>query len=112
MTSEAFGGESGAFRIRTATGSLYLLDLSASTLTRYVAAVESAEDHLDAGMSCLRGDGQPLPVHQVLCLEVGQPALFMLQVSAEDPSAPTLRATSRIVEIGELSEDEEGRDDL
>lgn len=109
MTSEASCPAVGAFRIRSATGSLYLLDLTASTLTRFVAAVEPAVDHLDVGMICLRRDGQALPVQQIIRLEVGQPALFLLQVRTNEPEVPTLRATSRVVEIRRLAEDEEGR---
>lgn len=112
MTSQALDPAVGAFRIRSATGSLYLLDLAANTLTRFVAAVDPAVDHLEVGMSCLRRDGQALPVHQILRLEVGQPALFLLQVRTNDPEVPTLRATSRVVEITRLTEDEEGQNDL
>ena len=45
MTAHGIDFGRGSFRIRTATGSLYLLDLSAGSLTRFVAAVEPAVDH-------------------------------------------------------------------
>lgn len=112
MTSEASSPAVGAFRIRSATGSLYLLDLAPNTLTRFVAAVEPAVDHLEVGMSCLRRDGQALPVQRILRLEVRQPALFLLQVRTDDPEVPTLRATSRVVEITPLIEGKEGHKEL
>lgn len=99
MTSQGLDPAVGAFRIRSATGSLYFRDLAAPTLTRFVAGVDPAVDHLGVGMSCLRRDRQALPVHQILRLEVGQPALFLLQVRTNDPEVPALRSTGRVADI-------------
>jgi hypothetical protein len=97
MRSKASNRERGAFRIRTATGSLCLLDLPDQSLTCFVDAVEPAQVYL--GMSYQRRDGQSLSVQQVLRLEGGLPAMFLLPVHTDDPNIPTLRTTSRVVAI-------------
>jgi hypothetical protein len=99
MIDVVLDSQAGSFRIRTATGSLYLLELEARRLTRFAAAVEPSVDHLDVGMSILRRDGEPLHLHKLISLSVGLPAVFLLQVRIDDPAVPTLRCTSRVVEI-------------
>ena len=109
MVHDVSDTQGGYFRIRTATGSLYLLELDEKRLTRFAAAVEPSLDHLDVGMSVLRRDGQSLHVHQIIRLTVGFPAIFLLQVRIDEPTIPTLRSTSRVVEIAALaSHDEKG----
>lgn len=105
MAADAPSQTNGSFRIRTATGSLYLLDLKGRSLTRFVAAVEPTVDHLEGGMARLRRDGEALFVYGIVRLKVGMPAQFLLQVRTDDPEVRTLRTTSRVVEIVELSED-------
>lgn len=99
MVDVVFDSQAGSFRIRTATGSLYLLELEARRLTRFAAAVEPSVDHLDVGTSVLRRDGETLHLHKLISLSVGLPAVFLLQVRIDDPAVPTLRCTSRVVEI-------------
>ncbi|MDO5874468.1 MULTISPECIES: hypothetical protein [Paenarthrobacter] len=94
----------GSFRIRTATGSLYLLEMKPKLLTRFAAAVDPTVDHLDIGTSVLRRDGESLHVHKVIRLAVGVPSIFLVQVRTDDPTIPTLRATSRVVEIALLAD--------
>lgn len=103
--------EDGSFRIRTATGSLYLLEMQRRRLTRFGSAVEPAMDHVNAGASVLRRDGQSLHVHKLIRLTVRLPAFFLLQVRTDDPIVPTLRSTSRVIEITALPDhDEKGLD--
>lgn len=99
--------QGGYFRIRTATGSLYLLELKERRLTRFAAAVEPCLDHLEFGTSVLRRDGESLHVHKLIRLTVGFPAIFLLQVRIDEPTMPTLRSTSRVVEIAPLADHDE-----
>ncbi|WP_205754230.1 MULTISPECIES: hypothetical protein [Arthrobacter] len=104
MVHEVSDSQDGSFRIRTATGSLYLLEMEKRLLTRFAAAVEPTVDHLDIGTSILRRDGRSIHIRKVIHLVVGQPSRFLLQVRADDPTIPTLRTTSRVVEITLLAD--------
>jgi hypothetical protein len=99
MVYVVLDSQSGSFRIRTATGSLYLLELEARRLTRFAAAVEPSVDHLDVGASVLRRDGETILLCKLIRLSVGLSAAFLLQVRIDEPAVPTLRCTSRVVEI-------------
>lgn len=70
--------------------------------------MEPTADHLELGRSILRRDRQTIQVHRIIRLEVGLPAMFLLQVRTDDPTVPTLRATSRVVAIKPLTDHEEG----
>lgn len=104
MVHDVSDSQVGSFRIRTATGSLYLLELPERQLTRFSAAVEPSVDHLEVGTSVLRRDGETLHLHKFLRLTVGLPAIFVLQVRLDEPTVPTLRSTSRVVEIFPLED--------
>ncbi|OOP59269.1 hypothetical protein BMF89_21315 [Arthrobacter sp. SRS-W-1-2016] len=104
MVDNVSDSQGGYFRIRTATGSLYLLELKEKRLTRFAAAAEPSLDHLDVGTSILRRDAQSLHVHKIIRLTVGLPAIFLLQVRIDEPTIRTLRSTSRVVEIATLAD--------
>lgn len=80
------------------------MELPARRITRFAAAVEPSVDHLEVGMSVLRRDGETLHLHKLIRLTVGLSAIFLLQVRLDDPAVPTLRSTSRVIEILLLSD--------
>ena len=104
MMNEVTDWDAGTFRIRTATGSLYLLELHERQLTRFPAEVEPRVEHLEIGTSSLRRDGESLHLHRLIRLTVGLPAIFLLQVRSDDPTVPTLRSTSSVVQLSALAD--------
>lgn len=110
MLHDVSDSQHGSFRIRTATGSLYLLELPARRLTRFAAAAEPSIDHLHVGTSVLRRDGETLHLHKLIRLTVGLSAVFLLQVRFDDPTVPTLRSTSRVIEILPLTDPNQNGD--
>lgn len=107
MMEELIDTDSGTYRIRTATGSHYLLDLDGRTLTRLRAAVEMAPDYAGMEPAELRRDGEQLDLHRVITCRVGERAVFVIQLR-EDPSAVTVRDTSEVQAIVALSGPPEG----
>ena len=81
--------------------SIYLLDLKAMQLERYpreapVVVVDSPHT-LPAAVEALRKDKQPIPFEFLAPLEVGKPAVFMLQI--RDDGVPTVRTTTDVINI-------------
>lgn len=58
-----------------ATGSEYLIDLTARTVKRQMAAVAPLDDFLDAGFSRLRRDGETLELLMLRTWAVGTSAI-------------------------------------
>ena len=85
----------GAYRLRTASGTTYRLDVrpEASTLTRL--PVEDSPDE-DYDQAVLRKDGEPLPLLGVVRAAVGASAAFWVVV--RDGFA-TLRMTTPVLSI-------------
>lgn len=102
MIEELRDTDTGAYRIRTGTGSYYLLDLDGRTLTRLRAAVEMAPDFAGMEPAELRRDGEQLDLHSVIACRMGERAVFVIQLR-EDPSVVTVRDTSQVQEILALS---------
>lgn len=107
MIEELIDTDSGTYRIRTATGSHYLLDLDRRTLTRLRAAVEVAPEYAGMAPAELRRDGEQLELHRVITCRAGDRAVFIVQLR-EDPSVVTVRDTSQVQEIVALSGPPEG----
>lgn len=97
MTQELRNDDLGLYRLITATGSEYLLNLTARRLSRRMAATAPALDFLDAGFSRLRRDGEDLELLMLETCSVGWPARFWIQV--RDDHIPTYRTTSPVVRI-------------
>ncbi|WP_460991157.1 hypothetical protein [Sinomonas soli] len=89
----------GIWRVRTASGTVYLLDLQSegSTLTRLPATEPPTSPLALTGE--LRKDGQAIPLLAVVSLEVGQEAQFWLDVRGD--GVPTFRWTTEVVTIDE-----------
>lgn len=102
MIIELFDEDTGEYRIRTGTGSYYLLDLDRRTLTRLKAAAPLAPEYAYEAPVDLRRDGEPLDVLLVSECSVGERGLFILQVG-DIPSMPTVRSTSEVMEIIHLA---------
>lgn len=107
MIEELGNTDTGSYRLRTGTGSHYLLDLDGRTLTRLGAAVEMAPEFVGMEPAELRRDGEQLDLHSVIVCRVGERAVFVLQLR-EDPSVVTVRNTSLVQEIMALSGPPEG----
>jgi hypothetical protein len=97
MTQELRNDDAGRYLVTTATGSGYVLDLTARTMKRQIAATAPLLDYLDAGFSQLRRDGEALELLMLESCAVGAPARYWLQV--RDDHIPTLRMTSPVARI-------------
>lgn len=101
MTRELHNDDVGTYLATTATGSEYLLDLTAGTVQRQMAATVPLVDFLDAGFSRLRRDGVVLELLLVESCAIGVLARYWIQV--RDDNVPTLRSTSPVVRIVSLA---------
>lgn len=102
MTEHLDNTDTGVWRIRTATGSWYLLDLKLRTLTRLRSAAAPEPEFAGLEAAQLRRDGEQLDLHSVVACRVGERAVFVIQVGG-DPSVVTVRDTSPVREIMALS---------
>jgi hypothetical protein len=100
MMQELRNDDAGSYLVTTATGSHYVLDLTARIVTRQMAASAPLADYLDAGISQLRRDGESLELLMLESCSVGASARFWIQV--RDDHVPTLRTTSPVVRIDAL----------
>lgn len=87
--------------VTTATGSHYVLDLTARTVKRLMRAASPVRDYLDAGFSQLRRYGKPLELLMLESCAVGSPARYWIQVRSDH--VVTLRTTSPVMRIDSLS---------
>ncbi|MBE4719871.1 hypothetical protein DAD99_17520 [Pseudarthrobacter sp. AB1] len=86
--------------VTTATGSQYVVNLDNRTVARKMAATAPLVDFLDTGFSQLRRDEEILELLMLESCEVGDSALFWIQV--RDDHIPTFRTTSPVVNIEPL----------
>ena len=100
MTHELRNDDVGCYLATTATGSQYLMDLTARTVKRHMAAAAPTVDYLEAAFSQLRRDGEALELLMLESCAVGAPAQYWIQV--RDDHITTLRTTSPVVRIEEL----------
>ena len=101
MMQELDNADTGRYRVTTATGSEYVLDLTARTVKRLVAATPPLVDYLDVGLSQLRCDGETVELLMLEKCAVGASARYWIQVRADH--VVTLRTTSPVVRIEALS---------
>lgn len=100
MVKKLRNDDAGRYCVATATGSHYLLDLTARTLTRYTAETAAVQDCLGACSSRLRRDGEALELLMLESCAVGASARYWIQV--RDDHLVTLRTTSPVVRIDAL----------
>jgi hypothetical protein len=104
MIQELRNDDAGLYVVTTATGSQYVLDLTARTIERHMAASEPLVDFLNAGFSRLRRDGETLELLMLESCAVGASARYWIQVR-DDPIV-TLRTTSPVVRIDAIDPSE------
>jgi hypothetical protein len=104
MMQELRNDDAGRYLVITATGSHYVLDLTARTVKRHMAASAPIVDFLDAGFSQLRRDGETLELLMLESCAVGASARYWVQV--RDDHIPTLRTTSPVVWIAAMNRSE------
>lgn len=97
MVQELRNDDAGRYLVTTATGSQYLLDLTARTVERVMAATAPLVEYLDVGFSQLRRDGETLELLMLESCRIGSPARYWLQI--RDDHIVTLRTTSPVVRI-------------
>jgi hypothetical protein len=102
MRQELRNDDAGRYLMVTATGSHYVLDLTARTVQRKMAATAPLVDFLDAGFSKLRRDGETVELLMIERCKVGESAVYFLQIRQDH--VPTERTTSSVVRIEELTE--------
>lgn len=78
-------------RFKTVSGSTYIIDNLNDTLQRYKA---------DGDTNSLRQDGEPIDILEILVLEVGNPAVFILDI-VQDGQTITRRMTTAVTDIWE-----------
>lgn len=100
MKQELRNDDVGCYLVTTATGSRYVLDLTARTVSRHMAAAAPIVDYLEAGFSQLRRDGETLELLMLESCTVGASARYWIQVRHDH--IPTLRITSPVVRIEAL----------
>ncbi|WP_231454101.1 hypothetical protein [Arthrobacter sp. AK04] len=105
MVQELRNDDSGRYLVTTATGSHYVLDLTARTVKRAKAATAPLREYMDVGFSQLRRDGEGLELLMLELCAVGVPARYWIQV--RDDHIVTLRTTSPVVRIVALNPSEE-----
>jgi hypothetical protein len=105
MVQELRNDDSGRYLVTTATGSHYVLDLTARTVKRAMAATAPLREYMDVGFSQLRRDGEGLELLMLELCAVGAPARYWIQ--ARDDHIVTLRTTSPVVRIVALNPSEE-----
>ena len=103
MTQELRNEDTGRYLVTSATGSHYVIDLTARTVTRRAAAAAPLVDCLDLGFSTLRRDGETLELLLLELCAVGASARYWIQVRTDH--VVTLRTTSPIVRIDALPTD-------
>jgi hypothetical protein len=104
MVQKLRNDDAGSYLVSTATGSHYVLDLTARTIRRQMAASPPLVDYLDVGFSQLRRDGETLELLMLESCAVGASARYWIQV--RDDHIPTLRMTSPVVRIDALNPSE------
>jgi len=104
MVQELGNDDASRYLVTTATGSQYLLDLTARTVHRAMAATAPLVEYLDVGLSRLRRDGESLGLLMLESCTVGWPAQYWLQIRADHVA--TLRTTSPVVNIVALDPSE------
>lgn len=84
---------------RTSTGSFYELTIAdeGMMLRRHPTAAARADDFRPEEVSYLRRDHDAIPVVQVVRLEVGHPAVFVLDLRQD--GIDTIRRTSPVLAI-------------
>lgn len=93
--------DDGRYLVTTATGSQYVLDLTARTVKRQMATTAPLVNFLDAGFSQLRRDGETVELLMLGACAVGASARYWIQVRADH--VVTLRTTSPVVRIDALT---------
>lgn len=101
MVQELRNDGVGRFLVTTATGSHYVLDLSARTVKRTMAATAPVNGYLDAGFSRLRRDEESVELLMLERCAIGSPARLWIQIRADH--VVTLRTTSPVVRIEALA---------
>jgi hypothetical protein len=104
MMQELHNDGSGRYLVTTATGSHYVLDLTARTVKRKMAGSAPLVDYLDAGFSQLRRDGEKLELLMLETCTVGARVRYWVQV--REDHIPTIRMTSPVVRIEALNPSE------
>lgn len=104
MMQELRNDDAGRYLVTTATGSHYVLDLTARTVKRQMAASPPVVDYLNAGFSRLRRDGETLELIMLELCALGASARYWIQV--RDDHIPTLRTTSPVVRIDAMNPSE------
>lgn len=104
MVQELRNDDAGRYVVATATGSHYVLDLTARTVKRQTAASAPVVDYQDAGFSQLRRGGESLELLLIESCAVGASARYWIQVRADH--VVTLRTTSPVVRIVALNPSE------
>lgn len=94
---------SGSFRVRTRSGTQYLICLDPPRhVIRFPGESERAPDYKDIDVAALRKDTEAIPLLQVVTLTVGQRGLMALDIVGG--GVVTARGTTEIVEIVPLIE--------
>ncbi|WP_157372512.1 hypothetical protein [Arthrobacter sp. Soil736] len=94
---------SGSFRVRTRSGTQYLICLDAPRhIVRFPGEAERAPDYENVEVAALRKDAEAIPLLQVVNLTVGQRGLMALDIVGG--GVVTARGTTEVVDILPLAD--------
>ncbi|KRF03255.1 hypothetical protein ASH00_15835 [Arthrobacter sp. Soil782] len=98
MTQGIHPTERGDWKIRTASGTIYRLQIGAdSLLTRYAQMTSPTPEYDRLAVYDLRQDGSPIPIRAFSRVQLGEEILFVLDVRRD--GIETLRRTTPAVSI-------------
>ncbi|MGF9663161.1 hypothetical protein AAIH25_14990 [Arthrobacter crystallopoietes] len=104
LTDRLTDREEGRWRVGTASGSLYVFDLTHGnrTMTRLPDSEDPRGEFRRIPSADLRRDGEALRLLSIYRLQLGQPGALLIDV--REDGIPTLRGTTPVVSISRIEE--------
>ncbi|MFD1210746.1 hypothetical protein ACFQ36_01660 [Arthrobacter sp. GCM10027362] len=104
LTDRLTDRDEGFWQVTTASGTVYLLNLTPGrrTLTRLPARDQATADYARIPVADLRRDGETLPLLSIGRLQLGHPGTLVIDVRRD--GIPTLRNTTPVVAIVRLED--------
>ncbi|WP_139005459.1 hypothetical protein [Arthrobacter crystallopoietes] len=104
LTDQLTDREEGRWRVGTASGTLYVFDLTHGnrTMIRVPSHEDPYKDFVRIPIAGLRRDGEALRLLTIYRLQLGQPGALLIDV--REDGIPTFRGTTPVVSISRIEE--------